>query len=55
MRAEREPKVYGRGIRRTEESGKMVPILPLKITAQSVSKPEGCLLDWRFGFMESAF
>lgn len=36
-----------RGIWRLEESVKMVPILPLKITAQSVSKPEGCLLDWR--------
>lgn len=47
MRAAHEPKVYGRGIQRAEESVKMVPILPLKITAQGVSKTEGCLLDWR--------
>lgn len=47
MRAEHEPKVYSQGNFFTEESGKMVPILPLKITAQNVSKPEGCFLDWR--------
>lgn len=28
-----------RGIQMTEESVKLVPILPLKITAQNVSKP----------------
>lgn len=41
------PKLMVREIQRTEESVKMVPILQLQIAAQSVSKPEGCLLDWR--------